>query len=296
MQEAYDLSQAHGQGPDMSDTDFLGRLGERVREVRAQRGMTRKMLAQDSGVSLRYLAQLETGNGNISILLLRQIAHALNMPLEDLIAEHAGRSVEMTLLHQFLTQLPPQDLGRAHQLLLERFATAAGQDRRNRIALIGLRGAGKTTLGRRLAEHLNVPFIELAREIERESGTSLTEIFALYGQATYRRYERRCLEMAIECHERAVISTGGSLVSEPGTFNLLLSSCFTVWVQASPEEHMSRVVAQGDLRPMEDNREAMEDLRRILAGRSPLYGKADTSINTSGRTIDDSFADLLDVI
>jgi XRE family aerobic/anaerobic benzoate catabolism transcriptional regulator len=296
MQEAYDLSQAHGHGPDMSDTDFLGRLGERVREVRAQRGMTRKMLAQDSGVSLRYLAQLEAGNGNISILLLRQIAYALNMPLEDLIADHARRSVEMTLLHQFLTHLPPQDLGRAHQLLLERFAAVAGEDRRNRIALIGMRGAGKTTLGRRLAEHLNVPFIELAREIERESGTSLTEIFALYGQATYRRYERRCLEVAIERHERAVISTGGSLVSEPGTFNLLLSSCFTVWVQTSPEEHMSRVVAQGDLRPMEDNREAMEDLRRILAGRSPLYGKADTSINTSGRTIDDSFADLLDVI
>lgn len=296
MQEAYDLSQAHGHGPDLSDTDFLGRLGERVRELRAQRGMTRKMLAQDSGVSLRYLAQLETGNGNISILLLRQIAHALNMPLEDLIADHAGRSVEMTLLHQFLNHLPPQDLGRAHQILLERFATVTAGDRRNRIALVGLRGAGKTTLGRRLAEHLNIPFIELAREIERESGTSLTEIFALYGQATYRRYERRCLEAAIERHERAVISTGGSLVSEPGTFNLLLSSCFTVWIQASPEEHMSRVVAQGDLRPMEDNREAMEDLRRILAGRSPLYGKADTSINTSGRTIDDSFADLLDVI
>ncbi len=172
------------------------------------------------------------------------------------------------------------------------FGAAVESERRHRIALIGLRGAGKSTLGARLAKAMGVPFIELDREIERESGTSLSEVFDLLGQSAYRRYERRALETVIERHDRAVIATGGSIVSEPATFDLLLSACFTVWLTAAPEEHMSRVVAQGDYRPMAENDEAMEDLRRILAGRNALYAKADVTIDTAGKTPEQSFREL----
>lgn len=275
------------------DEAYLSMLGERVREARARRGMSRKILARDSGVSERYLAQLEGGGGNISVLLLRQIAQALGMPIVDLVREGADRPVELTLLLQFLGRLPADDLAAAQQLLFDRFSRIGRDERHNRIALIGLRGAGKSTLGSLLADRLGVPFIELNREIERVSQTSLTEIFSLYGQAAFRRYERRCLEAAIEGHDRCVIATGGSLVSEPATFNLLLSSCFSVWIKTSPEEHMNRVLAQGDTRPMRDNKEAMEDLRRILTGRASLYGKADASIDTSGRSVEQSLSELL---
>ena len=168
----------------------------------------------------------------------------------------------------------------------------APADRMKRIALIGLRGAGKSTLGAKLAKDLGVPFVELDREIEREAGTSLSEIFLLYGQAGYRRYERRSLEKVLEKHERCVIATGGSIVSEPGTYDLLLSACYTVWLKALPEEHMARVIAQGDTRPMAGNVEAMEDLRRILEGRDMLYGQADVTIDTARRTVDRSLKDL----
>ncbi|HEX6977681.1 MAG TPA: helix-turn-helix transcriptional regulator [Alphaproteobacteria bacterium] len=280
---------------DPTDSDYLRQLGDRVREARARRGMTRKILARDSGVSERYLAQLETGQGNASILLLRQIAHAMGMPLVDLVREGPERPIELTLLLHFLSRLPPQKLERARDLLVQEFGPAP-ESRRNLIALIGLRGGGKSTLGSLAAERLGIPFVELDREIERESGTTLSEIFALYGQAAYRRYERRALESVIARHDRAIITTGGSLVSEPDTFDLLLSACFTVWIKASPEEHMNRVIAQGDYRPMADNAEAMEDLRRILAGRESLYAKADATIDTSGRTVAESLAELLAVI
>jgi XRE family aerobic/anaerobic benzoate catabolism transcriptional regulator len=176
----------------------------------------------------------------------------------------------LTLLIQTLGRLTPKDLVQARKLLTEAFGAAVRSERRDRIALIGLRGAGKSTLGAALAKEQGVPYIELDREIERESGTSLSEVFDLYGQAAYRRYERRALEAVLERYERAVIATGGSIVSEPATFDLLLSACFTVWLTATPEDHMARVVAQGDTRPMADNEEAMEDLRRILEGRSAL--------------------------
>ncbi|HET8727487.1 MAG TPA: helix-turn-helix transcriptional regulator [Alphaproteobacteria bacterium] len=278
-----------------SDAEYLRMLGERVRQARARRGMTRKILARDSGVSERYLAQLETGQGNISIILLRQIAHAMGLPLVELVREGPDRPVELTLLLQFLSRLPPKELAEARALLTDALGRG-GANRRSRIALIGLRGAGKSTLGRMAAERLGAPFVELDREIERESGTSLSEIFALYGQAAYRRYERRALEAVIERHDRAVIATGGSLVSEPGTFDLLLSACFTVWIKASPEEHMGRVIAQGDYRPMADNEEAMDDLRRILDGRAALYGKADAVVDTAGKPSDRSLEELMAAI
>jgi XRE family transcriptional regulator, aerobic/anaerobic benzoate catabolism transcriptional regulator len=279
----------------ISEEDYLRRVGERVRTARARRGMTRRILARDSGVSERYLAQLEAGQGNISIVLLRKVARAMGLGLPELVRDEPEAPVELALLTQSLARLSLQELAQARALLAGKFgALAVG--RRDRIALIGLRGAGKSTLGRRLAEARGVPFVELDREIEREAGTSLGEIFDLYGQPAFRRLERRALELTLQRHSRAVIATGGSLVADAGTFDLLLSSCFAVWLRAAPEEHMSRVIAQGDRRPMADNAEAMDDLRRILAGREPLYAKADAAVDTSRLSIEQSFAEMLAAI
>jgi XRE family transcriptional regulator, aerobic/anaerobic benzoate catabolism transcriptional regulator len=277
--------------PPASETAFLRALGQRVREVRAQRGMSRKILARDSRVSERYLAQLESGEGNVSVLLLRQIARALGLPVTDLLREENGQPVELSLILQFLQRLPPARLGAVREQLLQQFGDSPAQ-RHQRIALVGLRGAGKSTLGARLAREVGVAFIELDHEIEREAGTSLSEIFLLYGQAGYRRYERRALEKVLEHNQRCVIAAGGSIVSEPGTYDLLLSTCYTVWLRAEPEEHMARVVAQGDTRPMAGNAEAMDDLRRILAGRAALYRQADTVVDTAGRSVEQSLKEL----
>ena len=275
--------------PNLSEGDaaFLQKLGERVREARARRGMTRRILARDSGVSERYLAQLETGQGNVSVLLLRQIGAALGIPLNDLLRDDDNLPVELALIQQFLQRLPKQRLARIRAQLLRDFGSPPA-DRGKRIALIGLRGAGKSTLGSALARKLDAPFVELDQEIERDAGISLSEIFLLYGQQGYRRYERRCLERVIESQERCVIATGGSIVSEPATYDFLLSTCYTVWLKAAPEEHMSRVVAQGDTRPMAGNAQAMEDLRRILDGRGMLYGQADATVDTAGQTVEQS--------
>ena len=270
---------------------LLHALGERVREARARRGMTRKILARDSGVSERYLAQLETGQGNISVLLLMKIAHSLNVPLADLVRQKNGQEVELALIEQFLKRLPPHKLALVRSQLIRDFGSTQA-DRMRRIALIGLRGAGKSTLGARLARDLACAFVELDREVETEAGTSLNEIFLLYGQAGYRRYERRCLEKVLERDDRVVIATGGSIVSEPATYDLLLTTCRAVWLRAAPEEHMARVVAQGDTRPMAGNKEAMDDLRRILDGRATLYGQADAIVDTAGKTIEQSLAEL----
>ena len=281
---------ANGHEPE-GERGYLARLGDRVREARARRGMSRKQLAADSGVSERYLAQLETGQGNVSILLLRQIASALGVPLTELLAEDSGDAVELALTTQFLKRLPKQKLAAVRSQLVRDYG-GAQDERVKRIALVGLRGAGKSTLGARLARSLGVAFVELDREIEREAGTSLSEIFLLYGQAGYRRYERRCLEKVLEKNDRAVIATGGSIVSEPGTYEFLLSACFTVWLKAEPEEHMARVIAQGDTRPMAGNEQAMEDLRRILDGRAALYRQADVTVDTAGKTPEQSLSAL----
>jgi XRE family transcriptional regulator, aerobic/anaerobic benzoate catabolism transcriptional regulator len=277
------------------DERFLHELGERVRAARARGGMTRKDLAAESGVSERYLAHLESGQGNISVLLLQKVAAALNLPLGQLLSADDEQAVELTLIQQFLRRLPPQQLSRVRAQLMREFGSTP-LERMKRIALIGLRGAGKSTLGALLAKQLVVPFVELDREIEREAGTGLSEIFLLYGQQGYRRYERRCLEKVLRERDRCVIATGGSVVSEPGTYDLLLSTCFTVWLKAQPEEHMARVVAQGDTRPMAGNAEAMDDLRRILDVRAVLYGQADAMVDTAGRTVERSLRDLRKVI
>ena len=234
---------------------YLIALGERVRQLRARRGLSRKAAAARAQVSERHWANLESGTGNASILVLLQVAKALQCNLVSLVEES------------------PQ----------------AGKSQRQHIALIGLRGAGKSTLGQRLAQELGYVFVELSRVIENLAGCSISEIHGLYGPQAYRRYERRALEVSLAQNTHAVLATPGGLVSEEATFALLLSQCFTIWLQATPEEHMARVLAQGDTRPMAASTEAMQDLRRILNNRSPFYAKADLHIDTSQQSEDQSY-------
>ena len=278
-----------------ADEAFLGGLGDRLRLIRAQRGMSRRVLAQSSGVSERYIAQFEAGAGNMSLLLLRRLARALGVPMDELVAAgRANRTPDAVLLERFLTRLTEAQLSEARRLLMQHFAAGEAETRRGRIALIGLRGAGKSSLGRLLAEARGVPFLELDREVERLSRMELRDIFEVHGQDGFRRLERDALQRAVASETRLVIAAGGGLVTEPATFELLLSTCLTVWVKASPEEHMRRVIAQGDHRPMAaDQGRAMDDLRAILASREPLYRQADMVLDTAGRTLDQSLAELI---
>ncbi len=263
-----------------ADAEFIRAIGRRVREGRARRGISRKALATNADVSERYLAQVENGETNPSIMVLRHVSAALGYSLLELL-EAQQDSTEYRMIQRFLEQLSPSRLEDALLCLMREFGKEDAS-RRKRIALVGLRGAGKSTLGRTLAGELAMPFVELNGAIEAEAGMNLNEIFMLYGQPGFRRLERRCLETIIANHDSAVITVGGGIVSEAETFNLLLMNCYTVWVKASPEEHMARVVAQGDLRPMEGSAEAMEDMRRILLAREPLYSKADFTLDTTG--------------
>ena len=273
------------------DSAFLKAIGERVRKERQRHNITRKALADLSGVSERYLAQLESGLGNISVLVLRDVGLALELPADALLRNANDQSPDIGLIQQLLRNMTPQRLAHARELLL-RDLRDDPQERASRIALVGLRGAGKTTLGEKLAESLDRPFIELDREIEREAGTGLSEIFLLYGQQGYRRYERRCLEQVLASGQACVIATGGSIVSDPSTYDLLLSTCFTIWLRATPEEHMERVIAQGDMRPMAGRAQAMDDLRRILENRTGLYARADATVDTAGKNVRQSLAAL----
>jgi XRE family aerobic/anaerobic benzoate catabolism transcriptional regulator len=238
----------------MTETAYLSRLGERVRAWRSEHGMTRKALSAASGVSERYLAQLEAGEGNISVLLLRKVARAMGVPVEELVREENSAQKS--------------------------------------IALIGLRGAGKSSLGAKLAELLKIPFVELDREVEKEAGAALGEVFAMYGQDAFRRFERRALERVLAQHERAVIATGGSLVTDPVTYKLLLERCLCVWLKASPEEHMARVIAQGDMRPFKGRSAALDEIRKLLADRDRLYARADVTVDTSGKTLRQTLTEL----
>jgi len=275
------------------DSDaYLHRLGERVRMLRNQRGMSRKVLAAHARVSERYLAQMEAGKGNCSIVLLRRIARAIGLPVTQLVQDASEPPLDLVLLSQFLERLPAPALTEARALLLKRFGETSDA-RRRRIALIGLRGGGKSTLGRLLADKLGVPFIELDREVEKRSGASLNEIFDMFGQETFRRAEREALEAVLAKYREFVMATSGSIVTEPGTLELLLASCFTVWVRATPDEHMRRVMAQGDMRPMANSGRAMADLVSILKSREPLYAKAEAAVTTSGKTPEDTVGELM---
>ncbi|MGJ7491081.1 helix-turn-helix transcriptional regulator [Variovorax sp. ZT4R33] len=269
---------------------LLAVLGERVRSLRAQRGLTRKAVAVAAEVSERHLANLEYGTGNASILVLQQVAQALHCSLAELVGDVTTSSPEWLLIRELLEHRSEADLRRARIALGELLGSGRGDSARHRrIALIGLRGAGKSTLGPMLAQDLDVPFIELSRAIEQLAGCSVREIHDLYGTNAYRRYERRALEETVQIHGEVVIATPGGIVSDPSTFNELLSHCTTVWLRAAPEEHMGRVVAQGDTRPIAASKEAMEDLHRILDGRAAFYSKADLSVDTSGQTLAQSF-------
>lgn len=273
------------------DSDFLLHVGKRVRDARSRRGMTRKMLAQEADVSERHLAQIELGEGNVSIILLRRITNALNIPVADVFQVEKQNSPPEAALRQILDRVPAHQLESVVAQLRREFGTD-DKSRRARIALIGLRGAGKSTLGSKLATELRVPFVELDREIEKDAGMALAEIFSLYGQSGYRRIEKKTLERVLQQYGRVVLSIGGGVVSEKDTYDQLLANCFTVWIKAHPEEHMSRVIAQGDFRAMADNTEAMEDLRRILEAREPLYRRADVQLETSNEALEDSFLKL----
>ena len=283
---------------------FLVALGERVRALRARRGMTRKAVSVAADVSERHLANLEYGVGNASILVLQQVAQALQCTLAELLGDVTASSPEWLLIRELLERRDEATLRRVRVVIGEMLGSGGSSPQRGvngtarspRIALLGLRGGGKSTLGRMLAADLGCAFIELSGEIERFAGCTVAEIQALYGQNGYRRYERRALEETIQIHSECVIAVPGGLVSDPATFNQLLAHCTTVWLQATPEDHMKRVVAQGDLRPMASSKEAMQDLKSILAGRAAFYAKADLALDTSVQPLAATFAALRSMV
>lgn len=276
---------------------FLVALGERVRALRARQGTTRKALSIMTGVSERHLANLEYGEGNASILVLQQVASALECSLAELIGDVTTASPEWLMIRSLLENKDENTLRRARIAIGEVLGmVAAPTAASSRIALIGLRGAGKSTLGQMLADDLDFQFVELSREIEKFAGCSISEIQALYGVNAYRRYERRALEEAIQIYPEAVICTPGGLVSDTSTFNLLLSHCTTIWLQADPEDHMQRVTKQGDLRPMAASKEAMEDLKHILAARAAFYSKAQYKLDTSAQSLEETFLLLRELV
>jgi XRE family aerobic/anaerobic benzoate catabolism transcriptional regulator len=269
---------------------ILAALGGRVRSIRERRGITRKSLATDTGVSERHLANLEYGEGNPSVLVLQQVANALHCSTAELLGDFTTGSPEWLMIRSLLENRDEETLHRARLAIGRVLGTPAKVDSgATRIALIGLRGAGKSTLGSLLARELGIEFVELSREIENLAGCTIGEIQALYGASAYRRHERRALENVIERHAEAVIATPGGIVSEAGTFNLLLANASTVWLQANPEDHMRRVIEQGDFRPMAGNDEAMTDLKAILDARIPFYSRARYRLDTSAAPLDDTF-------
>ena len=285
------------EAPEERKNPFLVTLGQRARMLRSRQGMTRKTLAAAADVSERHLANLEYGVGNASILVLVQVAQALQCSLAELIGDVTTTSPEWLLIRELLEGRDDATLKSVRVAIGQLLGTGgANTGRSTRIALIGLRGAGKSTLGRALAEDLGFPFVELSREIEKFAGCSIAEIQALYGANAYRRYERRAIEEAIQIYPDAVIATPGGLVSDAASFNLLLSHCTTIWLKATPADHMQRVMAQGDMRPMAASKEAMEDLRGILAGRSAFYSKADFSLDTSSKPFDLTLVALIELV
>jgi XRE family aerobic/anaerobic benzoate catabolism transcriptional regulator len=281
---------------DRAGAAFAIDVGRRLRLGRARRGMSRRQLAQESGTSERYLAQIEGGTGNPSILVMRAIADALGMPIVELLAHNGSRPAAYARIVDLLGRVPPAEMPAIAQWFEQRVEHAAANDRARRVALVGLRGAGKSTLGRLLADKLDVPFIELDRMVEQEYGASVPLLIEISGLATFRRHERACLERVVAEHAAAVIATAGGIVSEPETYALLLRRAHTVWVSARPEEHMSRVMEQGDFRPMAKNRQAMADLRAILEARRGDYARAESALDTSGASVQQSFAKLQKIV
>jgi XRE family aerobic/anaerobic benzoate catabolism transcriptional regulator len=279
------------------ETSFLEQLGQRVRTMRALRGMSRKVLAKVSGISERYIAQLESGKGNVSIVLLRRVSNAMAAHLEDLIPS-GEPAPDWPVIRDLVRKATPNQIAHAKDILSGQGNGASAQRQMAfaGIALIGLRGAGKSTLGKLLAKEIGWSFVELNKEIEQQNGLSVAEIIALYGQEGFRRMEQAALGQLLARRELMVLATGGGIVSEPLTFDLILSSFYTIWLKAEPEEHMARVRRQGDLRPMADDRSAMAELRTILLSREPLYARASAVVDTAGLSIDTAAARLIDAV
>jgi XRE family transcriptional regulator, aerobic/anaerobic benzoate catabolism transcriptional regulator len=280
--------------PSDAETGFLERLGQRVRTMRALRGMSRKVLAKVSGISERYIAQLEGGKGNVSIVLLRRVANAMGAPLEDIIPGNEQQP-DWPVIRDLLRKATPDKIAQAKAILSDG-ASAPLRRAFSGIALIGLRGAGKSTLGKMLAERIGWSFVELNKEIERQNGLEVAEIINLYGQEGFRRMEQAALARLLARKELMVLATGGGIVSEPVTYDLILKSFYTIWLKAEPEEHMARVRGQGDLRPMADDRSAMAELRNILVSREPLYTRANAMVDTAGLSVDAAAARLTDAV
>lgn len=270
---------------------FVAEVGRLVRRGRARRGITRRQLASDSGISVRYLAQIEGGYGNPSLIVLKSIADALEAPLTAFIP-HDDRHERLSRIVDLVNRLSPTEWPSLEQSIEARVVEGSQSERAHRIGLVGLRGAGKSTLGRMLAERLGYPFIELNRMVEQEYGASISMLIEMSGVSSFRRYERASLEKVIADHDRVVIATAGGIVSSPETYALLLRRTHTIWVKAPPQEHMNRVMAQGDFRPMSENREAMADLVAILDARSQDYAQAQSELDTAGRTVEQSAEDL----
>lgn len=280
------------------EDSFLEELGQRVRTMRGLRGMSRKVLAKVSGISERYIAQLESGKGNVSIVLLRRVSDAMGAHIEDLIPT-GEPAPDWPVIRDLLRKATPDQIAHAKDILAGHGSNGASAHRQMPfagIALIGLRGAGKSTLGRMLAKQIGWSFVELNKEIEQQNGLSVAEIIALYGQEGFRRMEQTALGQLLARKELMVLATGGGIVSEPLTFDLILSSFYTIWLKAEPEEHMARVRRQGDLRPMADDRSAMAELRTILLSREPLYARASAVVDTAGQSVDDAAARLLGAV
>jgi XRE family aerobic/anaerobic benzoate catabolism transcriptional regulator len=278
-----------------ASTRFARQVGALVRSGRARRGITRRQLAEESGISERYLAQLEGGEGNPSIIVLKAIADALEVAVVELLPLSGARDRTLHRVIDLAARLPAQELAEIADAIEQRLQGPINE-RAQRIALVGLRGAGKSTLGRLLAQAIGAPFVELNRLIEQEYGASIAMLIELSGVKTFRRYERASLEKVIAENERVVIATPGGIVSNRETYALLLRRTHTVWLTARPQDHMQRVMEQGDFRPMAENREAMNDLIAILEARGDDYAKAEARLDTSPDTAERSLAKLLALV
>lgn len=267
---------------------FAADVGRLVRRGRARRGITRRQLALESGISERYLAQIEGGAGNPSVIVLKTIAQAMEMHITELLPIAGRRNEQIARINDLMRRLDVSELPGIAQLIEQRLAEGALSQRSHRIALVGLRGAGKTTLGRLLAERLGWPFVEVNKVIEQEYGATVSMLIDMSGVSAFRRYEQSALEKVIAEHDKVVIATAGGIVSNPETYSLLLRRTHTVWVKAKPQEHMSRVIAQGDFRPMAENRAAMADLVAILDARSSDYAQSEAKLDTGGETVEQS--------
>lgn len=281
---------------DVATRNFAAEVGRLVRRGRARRGVTRRQLAVESGISERYLAQIEGGQGNPSVIVLRAIAQAMEMHITALLPAGGKRDEALARINDLLGRLDASELPSIAQVIEQRIAEGAASERAQRIALVGLRGAGKTTLGEMLAKRLNWPFVEMNRAIEQEYGASVSMLMDMSGVSAFRRYERSALEKVIAEHDKVVIATAGGIVSNPDTYALLLRRAHTIWVKAAPQEHMSRVIAQGDFRPMAENRAAMADLVAILEARSADYAQSEAQLDTAGDKVEQSLSKLLKLV